>query len=262
MRSTKLTLLCTFLIGSLAIISCGSLSVNPDQSPVLDWNNAPQISEGNDQLLTHEQRNAYQKDAEILAVRYINERDSTQTEIPDKLINLLYNGLVHIATSDLSKAKEVTNDYQVHAKMNDPREITVYVDTTASWVDAWRDGDATTGNNDVDELISQFNFSVAEYDEMESVSYSLTTLRSDRAINGFAVGRLFENLNTVKDAGPDGIIGDGNDISVLFFDNYLQFYFKYGYGDCPAGCINRHIWGFNVYSDGHVDYIGEDGPMP
>jgi hypothetical protein len=33
-----------------------------------------------------------------------------------------------------------------------------------------------------------------------------------------------------------------------------------GWGDCPAGCISRHKWSFNVTPDGAVTLQGESGP--
>ena len=33
-----------------------------------------------------------------------------------------------------------------------------------------------------------------------------------------------------------------------------------GWGDCPAGCINRHNWSYEVTADGHVTLTGESGP--
>jgi hypothetical protein len=33
-----------------------------------------------------------------------------------------------------------------------------------------------------------------------------------------------------------------------------------GWGDCPAGCIDRHVWTFAVAPDGRVGLIGEEGP--
>jgi hypothetical protein len=32
-----------------------------------------------------------------------------------------------------------------------------------------------------------------------------------------------------------------------------------GWGDCPAGCINRHVWTFEVKPDGAVALVGETG---
>ncbi len=36
--------------------------------------------------------------------------------------------------------------------------------------------------------------------------------------------------------------------------------FEVGWGDCPAGCIDRHRWTYAVGSDGSVELVGEEGP--
>jgi hypothetical protein len=36
-----------------------------------------------------------------------------------------------------------------------------------------------------------------------------------------------------------------------------------GWGDCPAGCIERHVWTFDVDANGAVKLVGETGdPVP
>jgi hypothetical protein len=32
-----------------------------------------------------------------------------------------------------------------------------------------------------------------------------------------------------------------------------------GWGDCPAGCINRHVWTFEVAPEGQVKLVSETG---
>jgi hypothetical protein len=32
-----------------------------------------------------------------------------------------------------------------------------------------------------------------------------------------------------------------------------------GWGDCPAGCIERHVWTFEVSPEGDVELISESG---
>jgi hypothetical protein len=261
MYSSHITLVLEFLFLFPVFISCGNISSDPGLTTIFHWKEDPEITEANDQKLTEEQQNQYRRDAEILAVRYINTKDSTQTEIPNGLINLLYNGLVHIATSDLSEAYEVTKSYPIHARMPKPRDIIIYPDSSASWITAWRNGKTITGNKEIDALISQFNFTLNDYRELEALPECRATLESDHAINSYAVARLFENLDTIKKAGSDSFT-DENDISVLFFDDHLQYRFVYGYGDCPAGCIYQHVWKFHVYRDGSVKFNGEEGPLP
>ena len=250
-----------FVAVCIASSSC-KLSVDPNATVPFDLGNIPHITGANDQLLTLEQRQKNRRDAEILAIKYVNQKDSTQIEIPHPFIEFLYNGLIHIINSDLAKAQEVTTRFNIHARAPNPREIVIYADTTAAWLDSWRKGKTMTGNEKIDSLINLLNFCLWDYDELQSLSRAIATLHSDHAFNIYAVGRLFERLNAIERAGPDGIIGDGNGLNVLFFNDHLQYRFEYGYGDCPSGCINHHLWKFNVYSDGTVAFAGEEGPLP
>jgi hypothetical protein len=33
-----------------------------------------------------------------------------------------------------------------------------------------------------------------------------------------------------------------------------------GWGDCMAGCIDRHVWTYEVWPDGKVELVSESGP--
>lgn len=248
------------LLMFLLISSSCDVVGNSDNDDNIDWKDFGELVPADDELLSDEQRAAYRQDAEKLAVRYINEEDSTQTEIPEELIELYYHGLAHIALSDHEKAVEATQEFEVHAREPvHPREIIVQVDTTASWIDAWRNEMTETGNSEIDAFLEEYNFTLIEYSELANVlPTAMATLRSDRAINGYAVGRQFEDYDDIESAGPDGVT-DGSDISVLFFDNRLRYTFEYGFGDCPAGCINRHSWKFDVNRDGTVTFVEEEG---
>lgn len=125
--------------------SCDVVSYS-DPSENIDWDDFGELVPADDELLSDEQRAAYRQDAEKLAVRYINREDSTHTEIPEELIELYYHGLAHIALSDNEKAVEAMQEYEVHAREPvHPREIIVQVDTTAPWIDAWRNETTETG---------------------------------------------------------------------------------------------------------------------
>ena len=36
--------------------------------------------------------------------------------------------------------------------------------------------------------------------------------------------------------------------------------FEVGWGDCPAGCIDRHRWTYEVARDGSVELVAAEGP--
>lgn len=248
------------VLTSITIGACSGFLGNSEESNSTDWEQETGIIPGNEQQLSEEQQQAYHLDAERLAVRFINNTDSTRTTIPDKLITNLYNGFVHVATSDHEKAQQATGEYQIHTRRpHDPRSILVFADTTASWIEAWRNGQTQTGNSEIDQLINQFNFELTDYAEFEQTAPTgRATLQSDSAINGYAVGRLFEELEDIENAGPDAVT-DGNEVNVLFFNNYLRYFFELRYGDCPSGCINSHVWIFNVNRNGTVEFLDEDG---
>lgn len=243
----------------LAANACEVVGDSGSAGPI-DWENGENIIPANDESLSSEQRERYLKDAEKLAVRHINEREATQTEIPQELVDLYYNGLAHIALSDHPKAVEVAGTYRVHARMPaNPREILVQADTTAPWIDAWRNGTTETGYAELDALVEQFDLTLTEYRELEQVlPVAMATLRSARVINGHAVGALFEELEDIESAGYDPVT-DGSDIWATIMDDRVQFTFVYGFGDCPAGCIGKHRWIFEVYRDGSVAFTGEEG---
>lgn len=248
-----------FLIASACEVVGDSGSAGP-----IDWQNGENIIPANDESLSSEQRERYQMDAEKLAVRHINEMDATQTEVPQELVELYYNGLAHIALSDHPKAVEVAQTYKVHARMPaNPREILVQADTTAPWIDAWRNGTTETGYAELDALVDQFDLTLTEYREFEqTLPVAMATLRSGRVINGHAVGALFDELEDIESAGYD-LVTDGSDISAVIMEGHVQFTFEYGFGDCPAGCIGKHRWNFEVYRDGSIEFTGEDGdPLP
>ncbi|GEM_PF-1133258 len=248
------------LVLLLSACSGNELSTNSvGDSGAVSWEGMTMI-EANAYSLSNDRKSKYRMDAEKLAVRYINNRDSTQTDIPEALIKLFYNGLIHIVNADHPEAQEATDpEYQVHARTPaDPRAITVRVDTTAPWIDAWRDSTTQTDNEEIDELLNQFDLSLLKYYELESSSLAVAKLQSEYAINGYAVGRLFMQVDDISSAGPP-VVTDGSNIEVLMFDDHLRYKFNYRFGDCPAGCINEHTWTFNVYVDGNVEFVSESG---
>lgn len=46
-------------------------------------------------------------------------------------------------------------------------------------------------------------------------------------------------------------------------DGGFRIKLTFGWGDCPAGCINRHVWIYQVTADGQVSLESEAGdPIP
>lgn len=58
---------------------------------------------------------------------------------------------------------------------------------------------------------------------------------------------------------PD-LIGQGSWWQAEARDGGYRVLVQIGWGDCPAGCINRHDWTFQVAPDGTQTLLDESGP--
>lgn len=247
----------TVLAALLTLQSCKSTITNSNQAlgPI-----PYTIVDGDDGTLPGDLAGLYHSSAEKLAVRFINRVDSTRTDVPETVVNTFYNGLVHIAQSGTRAAERVSEEYKIGALApGHPRQVIVYADSTAPWLDAWRSDTARTGNPSIDVLVDRFKLSFVEFKELKHTSdFTLTILESEELLNMHAVGRYFtKNSDLVRFAGYDGIFGGHRDITVKVTRDSILYTFFYGSGDCPSGCINKHYWDFRVNPDGSVEFLGE-----
>lgn len=254
-----------FLVGLFLLIgACNQpTGVTTGPSGPLDWQKGDIIQESSPDELSEDKKEKYRIDAEKLAVRRINELDSTRTDIPTKLVDHLYNGLVHIVQSEAEGVDKISGEYEVHAlQPSHPREVLIWSREKTSWMENWQAGQTETGQPRIDSLLHEFDLTLQEYNEYEhgtgETQQIMARFRSDRPVNGYAIGSLFMQHDIISTAGPEGMIGP-TDITVQFKDDHLRYTFEYGWGDCPAGCINEHRWTYNVYKNGSVSFEGESG---
>ena len=55
------------------------------------------------------------------------------------------------------------------------------------------------------------------------------------------------------------MIGQGSWWEAGLSDDSFRVQVQIGWGDCPAGCINRHDWFFDVGADGSITLVEETG---
>lgn len=140
-------------------------------------------------------------------------------------------------------------------------ELIVALKDDADWADAWRMGGRLTGNPAVDTLITEYDLSLRSYHRWSS--YDAAVLRSEAPLYIPALAELFARIDGVRYAEPNGFGGDSDDIRATVLTHGWQLDFSVGYGDCPAGCIHRHTWSFEVESSGRVTFLGASGdPAP
>ena len=206
------------------------------------------------------------EDAACLALRDVHKIESeknTLIEIPIDLIQIYYNGLIHVHNTISIPARDsVVSMYSIHVFPHPETHcLIVNVDSTENWVQNWKNGNRLTGNAEVDQLIEKYDLQLDKY-YFWPWAHAII-LSTPYPQNIFALARSFSNIIGVSLAEPDGHMGDGNDISGSLSINYIKLIYSIGFGDCPSGCIGRHFWTFKVSYDGEVTYLNSYGdPLP
>jgi hypothetical protein len=191
----------------------------------------PQVD---DTALSDSLRSLYRDDAALLALQQIPDPQRRPVELPADLVEQLYRGpaAVHNAT-DLPARDSVVAVYRIHMSGTWAlREIVLGWDSAATWPEAWLRGERLTGYQPVDDLVLQ---------------YRLWPQRSQWCT-------------------PDGCTYYPSSWMVLRAEeergSAWRLTYSVGHGDCPAGCIARRFWAFDVHADASVTDVGSWGDPP
>lgn len=247
----------TFII-SLLSLSCSSGTDPEISGAAFDFTEIITVTGTN---LPDSTRNLYKEDATRLALREIlsvGSSDTGKVEIPDDLVNTIYNGLSHIYSSENAAKDSVFNLYSIHtSRWPVLHSLIVSVDSTKTWVKSWREGNRLTGNNKIDDIMNDYDLELENYYAW-SFDHAVA-LFSENPVNIKALASLFGPINGVRYSEPNSFAGDSNNITAEDKESHWEFTFSVGWGDCPSGCISRHFWKFSVHPDGTVDFTGSSG---
>ena len=208
---------------------------------------------------------AYQEDAARLALRFIMDAGGTargEVRIPQTLVSTFYNALTRVHAMNHPARDSVVDLYRIHTfPAPATHELIVGVDPSQEWVKRWQQGNRLTGNRAIDALMEEFNLQLQQYYPWSSGH--AVVLRSAEPLNIFALARRFSDVGGVRYAESNGVGGDGDDIRATVVSSGIRLDYSVGFGDCPAGCIDRHTWSFLVDSTGRTTYLGSSGaPAP
>lgn len=205
----------------------------------------------------------YERDAGVLALRHVDDVGgdaATRVELPATLLASFEAALRAVHELDHPARDSVVEIYPIHAfpTMN-PFEIYVGLEPGAPWAGAWQEGHQRTGEPAVDTLVERYGLVV---ERTHSVGITpLFILRSEEPLNTPALAARFEAVEGVRYAGTNGYGGDGADMRARPApDGGWWLEYSVGWGDCPAGCIERHVWTFRVTAGGSASYEGSSGP--
>lgn len=164
-------------------------------------------------------------------------------------LNAIYN-----ATS-IKERDSVISIFRIYAyPVYSTNSFFVSANPDLPWMQQLKTGTFPTGDATVDGLINTYHLKATSF-----LFEDVVVLRTDSNYNIRALAKLFEQIPGVSYTEPNGYAGDGSNIKDSIFSDHIQLIYSYGWGDCPAGCIYRRYWTFNVYFDCSVEFAGSYG---
>lgn len=245
------------LFSVLTITACDVLDSSGDGN--INWQSGGVVSSDNDADIPETIKTLLKMDAEMLVFIDLTSDPNlkeTQVDLPINDVEKYYRGLVRIYNvRNYQPLNKIYVNRSIHTfQYRSLVKLSVGIDTTFGWTQAWKNGQRLTGNPDIDNLLETYNLTLS------SSYYNFVLLTSDKSYNLFALGNKFKNVEGVFWSEPDGLVGDGNNVfAKTLNDGSLYFIYRAAWGDCPSGCISSHYWDVLVSNDGKVKFIKEYG---
>ncbi|MCF8254469.1 MAG: T9SS type A sorting domain-containing protein [Bacteroidia bacterium] len=207
--------------------------------------------------------NKYLPDAYRLTIRRAQRNNLTikdSIQIPKEYRDTTLSALIAVYNATSLQARDTI--FNIHTfPFPDLNTILVAADSNLNWMKNLRNGILPTGNQEVDSLMSAYWLKPGRYFDYNFQPYHYVVLKSDSQLNILPLTKLFLLLPNVYYSEQNSIIGDGPDIIDSIFADHIELLYSIGWGDCPAGCIYRRFWKFNVYWDCSVEFVNSYGSL-
>jgi hypothetical protein len=206
----------------------------------------------------------YKKDADGLSVnRVIFKITSPYTDsvVIDPSLKASYlKALLAVYNATALPARDtVVSFLKIHRFLDQLNQLYIQADTNYFWMQNLRNNIIPTGKSSLDSLMTKYYLQKTGYISYGNLfSYAMVVFKTDTNYNMFALANNFNNLLSANSS-PDFLSGDGSTITDSINPNFIQLTYKYGWGDCMAGCINKRYWKFRIYNDCSVEYLGSYG---
>jgi len=194
----------------------------------------------------------YRIDAKYLYIREINTNRNhpnyRSIALDTTEINKIYGFIKAVYELKTPQRDTVFNLHKIHiydtVKLSD---VTICVLENRLGIQNLTNGIIPTGNAPLDSILLQYDLvkNSVSYNRISNGSY-FVNLKTKRELNVSVLEDKFKNIEGVFSPVPFGGAGDGNGISLSYEGSKVILSFSYGFGDCPAGCIGRTNWVFEV----------------
>lgn len=216
----------------------------------------------NDALFPKYLKAIYKRDATRLSIRLLNKelRLSQQTvEVPEELVQAVYNALVAIRMSDYSVVDTISQEYYIRSfPVPNVENIILVVDHDAEWLEPLKQRQRLTGSESINEIIKKYQLNITRMVYLDEERVGLL-LHSSKPLNIPALTLEFfteKGLATINEVLP---YGDGNDIAINRTKKGWELTYTLGFGDCMYQCQKKFHWKFTVSESGEVNYLGSEG---
>ncbi|MCP4439772.1 MAG: hypothetical protein GY810_12580 [Aureispira sp.] len=216
----------------------------------------------NDALFPKYLKAIYKRDATRLSIRLLNKelRLSQQTvDVPEELVQAVYNALVAIRVSDYSAIDTISQKYYIRSfPVPNVENIILVADHDAPWLEPLKHRERLTGSESINEIIRKYQLNITRMVYLDEERVGLL-LQSSKPLNIPALTLEFfteEGIGSINEVLP---FGDGNDISINRTKKGWELTYSLGFGDCMHQCQKRFDWKFTVSESGEVAYLGSAG---
>jgi hypothetical protein len=202
--------------------------------------------------LTRSNDPGYSRDAQVLASRVADGPwlPSDRMAMFDRDLNRIRTQYPQVA--DI----HAVGDYVLE-------ELIVGVKADAPWLANWQKGTLTTGDVNLDNLLTTYGATSIRGGTFIFEGHTWFVITFAEALNIRALVPLFLAASSnFTYAEPDGYIGDGDRITFSTTSNTKTYVFSHGWGDCPAGCIERHSWTVTLNYNGSIALEESGPPIP
>ncbi len=221
------------------------------------------LRNADDSSLSEDKKVLIQKNATLLAYQNRSEKDSDFIDISEDLIDYYYDVLVTVATSEAGSQFSVATDLLSFSHEN-LYSILAQPRSKAPFLKNWSDSNIKTRIFEIDAILSQKGFRISEIYTWEHVlSGKHFLIENETPKNTELIAQMLETTGYFKYAEVNyrTTVGDPGNITIKELNEeepYLKVIYKDSYHTCTNGCNDNRYYNFIVYTDGQVEFAGND----